>query len=51
MLNNEEWKQIIGFENYYEVSNFGRVRNSRKQILKFYTINSGYKTDRPKNII
>ena len=43
MLNNEEWKQITGFENYYEVSNFGRVRNSRKQILKFYTINSGYK--------
>lgn len=40
--NNENWKAVKGFEDYYEVSDLGRVRNSRKQILRTYIINSGY---------
>ena len=39
--NNEIWKPIPDYEGLYEVSNFGNVRNNRKQ-LKFYQINSGY---------
>ena len=43
MLNTklEIGKPIPGYENLYEVSNFGRVSNFRK-ILKTYRINSGY---------
>lgn len=26
-LNNEEWKEVFGYEGYYEVSNLGRVRS------------------------
>ena len=45
MLNiNEIWKPIKDFEDYYEVSNKGYIRNKRtKLVLKPYTINSGYK--------
>lgn len=42
MLNdNEIWKSIPGFENYYWISNQGRIKNSRK-IMKTYVNNSGY---------
>lgn len=43
MLNNNEeiWKPVKGFENYYEISTLGRIRNSRK-IMKTYINNSGY---------
>lgn len=40
--NNENWKPIPGFEKIYEISNFGRVRNTRNKIMKTYKINSGY---------
>lgn len=40
-INEEIWKPIPGYEKLYEVSNFGNVRNNRKQ-LSFYRINSGY---------
>ena len=30
----EVWLPVIGYEDLYEVSNKGRVRNSRKKILK-----------------
>jgi hypothetical protein len=40
--NNEIWKPVIGFEKLYEVSNKGRVRNTRNKILKTYKTNSGY---------
>ena len=47
MLNNnitETWKPIPGFESFYEASTLGNIRAFRtKQILKTYTINSGYK--------
>ena len=43
MLNlNEEWKWIKGYENYYQVSNFGNIRNSRLKIMKYFINNSGY---------
>lgn len=32
----EIWKDIFGFENYYEVSNFGNIRNKNtKKLLKY----------------
>lgn len=37
----EVFKPIKGFEGLYEISNLGRLRNSRK-IMKTFTINSGY---------
>ncbi len=40
--NNEVWKPINGFEKIYEVSDFGRVRNTRGKILRTYRLNSGY---------
>ena len=30
----EVWKDIKGYENLYEISNFGNVRNKNKQIKK-----------------
>lgn len=40
----EKWKDISGYEALYEVSNEGRVRNSKtKRILKFDTSKNGYK--------
>lgn len=43
--NNEIWKQVVGFEEFYEVSNKGQIRSFRtKRILKTYLINSGYKS-------
>ena len=39
----ELWKPICGYENSYEVSNFGNVRNlETKRILKPQTRNHGY---------
>lgn len=39
----EIWKPIKGFEDKYEVSNLGNVRNNKGLVLKYYIINSGYK--------
>ncbi len=40
----EQWKDIIGYEGYYEVSSEGRVRNIKtKQILKGDTNSIGYR--------
>ena len=39
--NNEIWKPVKGFENYYEISTLGKIRNSRK-VMKTYFNNSGY---------
>jgi hypothetical protein len=30
----EEWKPVVGFETYYEVSTFGKIRNMDGKILK-----------------
>ena len=40
----EEWKDIKGYENYYQISSFGRVKNIKTgKILNGDTNNSGYK--------
>ena len=39
---NEIYKDIVGFEGIYQVSNFGNVKNQHGKILKTYQINSGY---------
>lgn len=41
-MSTEQWKYIEGFENKYQVSNFGRVRNSRNTLMKFQTHRKGY---------
>lgn len=30
--NNEEWKDVVGYEDHYEVSNIGRIRSKLRQI-------------------
>jgi len=42
-MNHEEWKQVVGFQNY-EVSNFGRVRNRYGKILNGSINKHGYHT-------
>ena len=32
-LNNEEWKYIIGYEDLYMISNYGRVKNNKNYLL------------------
>ncbi len=40
---NEQWKDIIGFENYYKISNYGEIYSKRKnKIMKPYLIKKGY---------
>lgn len=41
---NEEWRDIAGYEGYYQVSNLGRVRNSRRgdRVLKPTLDGCGY---------
>lgn len=31
-MDREEWKPVVGFEKYYEVSNFGRVRSFDRRV-------------------
>lgn len=39
----EEWRPIPGFEGYYEVSNLGRIRNSKRNTILNGCMNSrGY---------
>lgn len=30
----EEWRNIVGYEGYYEVSNFGRVRRIKENVIR-----------------
>jgi hypothetical protein len=41
---NEIWKSVIGYEGYYEVSNYGSIRNSKLKILKPSIWGAGYRT-------
>ena len=46
-MDNEVWKSVVGFEDSYEVSNYGRVRSlprgrTKGQILKPYLNRYGY---------
>lgn len=38
----EIWKDVVGLEGYYKVSNIGRVKNSRGKILKPLLNSKGY---------
>ena len=39
----EEWKNIIGYEGLYMVSNIGNVRNVRRNtLLRLQKTNNGY---------
>ena len=38
----EVWKPILEYSNKYEVSNFGRVRNEKGNILKPFATHGGY---------
>jgi len=40
---NEEWRDVINFEGYYEISSIGRVRNARTQKIKAQNIQSNEK--------
>lgn len=33
MINNELWKDIDGFENYYQISSFGRIKSKERDIV------------------
>ena len=40
----EIWKPIIGYENHYEISSIGRVRNvQRNKLVKSYVSKKGYR--------
>ena len=34
----EEWRSIVGYEEKYEVSNFGNVRNKKGKIMKYSNV-------------
>lgn len=38
----EIWKSVPDYENKYEVSNFGRVRNEKGSVLKPFATHGGY---------
>lgn len=38
----EQWRDVVGFEGKYQVSDLGRVRNARLRVLKPQLVNSGY---------
>lgn len=38
----EEWRDIVGWEGYYEVSSLARIRNRQGKVLKTQTTNQGY---------
>lgn len=40
----EIWKDCVGWEDYYQVSNFGNVKSKRRnKILRLYNTTKGYK--------
>lgn len=44
-MNNEIWRDIIGFEGYYQVSNLGRVRRTKtERLLKGSLDEEGYRS-------
>ena len=38
----EEWKDVVGYEGLYEVSNLGRVRNKKRNTMVTLLDNNGY---------
>ena len=33
-MEKEEWKSVVGYEGYFEVSNYGKVRSLPRDIIK-----------------
>ena len=38
----EEWKDAINYNGLYQVSNLGRIRNTKEKIIKQYKDHKGY---------
>ena len=38
----EQWKDVVGYEGLYEVSNLGRVRNKKRNTMVTLLDNNGY---------
>ena len=38
----EEWKDVVGYEGLYEVSNLGRIRNKKRNTMVTLLDNNGY---------
>lgn len=41
-MNKEVWKDIKGYEGYYQISNFGNVRNFKLKLMKPHKTYRGY---------
>ena len=39
----EIWKPIIGYEDVYEISSLGRIKNIKRNIIRKQNIDRGYK--------
>lgn len=50
-LSFEEWKDVVGYEGYYQVSNYGRVKSIQRSVWngKGYFINNGKILKQAKN--
>jgi len=38
----EEWKDILGYEGFYQISNYGGIKNKRGKLLKPSIVGDGY---------
>lgn len=37
-LHQEEWRDVVGYENYYKVSNYGRVKSFKRGVPKIFHV-------------
>lgn len=35
----EEWRDVVGFEGFYQVSNFGNIKNTKTELIKKIQLN------------
>ena len=35
----EEWRDVVGFEDFYQVSNFGNIKNTKTELIKKIQLN------------
>jgi hypothetical protein len=35
----EEWRDVVGFEGFYQVSNFGNIKNAKTELIKKIQLN------------
>ncbi len=41
MINMEQWKDIVGYEDYYQISNLGRIKSKYYNRIRGYILNQG----------